>query len=194
MNLADPPLFRMQDSPTCGKEIMLLQYLNEHYTTEIVSGVLVPLLTQDSPISLRALDWTVVNWSKQFNVVCSSIVPGKMTNIYRAYQSSLSFWKRKYFDPFRRKHPIEFTCGGVLYKSTLGQANFALFTYNTGIFSYVMSHIDEIEENMNSISRALREEKRISQKHGIHRKRRPLTLTTSHHACIVYETPMRVTV
>ena len=73
-------------------------------------------MTQSSPISLRALDWAVVNWSKQHNIVCTSIVPGQMVNIHHSYRSALKYWKRRLFDPFRRRSRITVTIDGETLK------------------------------------------------------------------------------
>ena len=86
-----------------ARERALLRHLEREYTPELVREVLRPLVTQTSPVSLRALDWAVVNWSKQHNVVCSSRVPGEMTNVHHSYRTTLAYWKRKLFDPFRRR-------------------------------------------------------------------------------------------
>ena len=86
-----------------ARERALLRHLEREYTPELVRDVLRPLVTQTSPVSLRALDWAVVNWSKQHNVVCAAPAPGVMTNVHHAYRTSLAYWKRRLFDPFRRR-------------------------------------------------------------------------------------------
>ena len=149
-----------------GKELSLLKRLNRDYTNEILKNVLIPLITQTSPVSLRALDWAVVNWSKQHNVVCSSTVPGQMTNVHFAYRGALTYWKRRLFDPFRRRDRITLMFDGDKYETTLGQANFSLFTYQTGILAYVISHIDEIENDMNKVSRRQKRERIDAHRRG----------------------------
>ena len=49
------------------REKVLIKKLDREYTNEIAEQVLLPLLDHTSPVSLRALDWAVVNWSKQHN-------------------------------------------------------------------------------------------------------------------------------
>ena len=175
-----------------GKERVLLARLNKEYSEESICDVLLPLITQTSPVSLRALDWAVVNWSKQNNVVCSSIVPGQMTNIHHAYRTALAYWKRRLFDPFRRRDRITLTIYGKEYETTLGQANFALFTYETGILAYVIGHIDDIEDDMNRVSRRQKKERTEANRRGISRKRKELT-EANKNMCFAYDAPMRVT-
>lgn len=174
------------------REGALLDRLEREYTPQIYRDVLEPLLTRSSPVSLRALDWTVVNWSKQHNVVCSSMTPGQMTNIHYAYRSTLSYWKRRLFDPFRRRARIQVTIGSNVYDTTLGQANFALWTYQTGVLSYVLSHIELIEADMNRVSKRHKKDRADAAKNGVRRKRS--ALTKGHNVgCVAYPAPMTVT-
>jgi len=170
------------------KERILLERLEREYTPQILRDVLLPLVTQTSPVSLRALDWAVVNWSKKHNVICSSTVPGRMTNIHHEYSTALSFWKRLLFDPFRRRSRIGVNIDGTVYETTLGQANFALWTYKTGVLAYVLSHLDDIEDDMNRVYRRQKRERSEAAKCGERRKRSPLT-RTSDSCCIAYVLP-----
>ena len=137
------------------REASLLTRLEAEYTPELVTDVLAPLVTQTCPVSLRCLDWAVTNWrcarsarheehthtltshpvcrSKQHNVVCSSSVPGQVTNVHHAYRTALTFWTRKLFDPFRRRARIGVRLAdGTVLDTTLGQANFALWCARLG--------------------------------------------------------------
>ena len=182
--------FLVDEGDLSSRERALLAHLRREYTDAIARDVLLPLLSQTAPVSLRALDWTVVNWSKQHNIVCSSIVPGQMTNIHHAYRATLAFWKRRLFDPFRRRRRIRISVDGQEWETTLGQANFALFTYQTGILSYVIGHIDAIEADMNRISRRQKRERYEARKQGVKRPRRELTAPAG-PLCVAYRAPYR---
>lgn len=174
------------------REMFLLRYLEQNYTPDIATNVLKPIVTKTSPVSQRALDWTVVNWSKQHNVVCTSTVPGQRTNVHHAYRTTLSFWKRKLFDPFRRRERIKVLIDGEMYETTLGQANFALFAYRTGIYAYALFHIDAIEADMNRVAARQKQERRDARKNGTRRKRSELT-NAPPTMCVAYTAPTRVT-
>ena len=149
-------MFLVDNVQTGKRQKMLHRRLEREYTEGMLESVLLPLVTQTSLVALRALDWAVVNWSKKYNVICSSSIPGQMTNIHNSYRTTLSFWKRRLFDPFRRRSRIKVRIGGKEYETTLGQANFALWTYKTGVLSYVLNHIESIESHMNSVSKEQR--------------------------------------
>lgn len=174
-----------------GKERQLLATLQREYTEDLVRTVLVPFVTQTSLVSLRVLDWAVVNWSKQYNIVCSSLTPGVMTNVHHAYRSYLQHWKRRLFDPFRRRHRIEFAVDGARYATTLGQANFALWAYKTGVLRYVMSHRDAIQDNMDAVTRRQRRIKSQHRERGTASKRTELT-HSGNNTCVAYYAPIRI--
>lgn len=124
-------LFDVDRAALSRRELLLLRRLENEYTPALLRDVLKPLITQTSPVSLRALDWCVTNWAKQHNVVCSGAVPGAITNVHHAYRTTLAFWKRKLFDPFRRRLRVAVRIDGEVHETTLGQANFALWSYTT---------------------------------------------------------------
>lgn len=173
------------------REILLLDRLEREYTTELLTDVLLPLVTQTSPVSLRALDWAVVNWSKKHNIICSSMSPGHMTNIHHSYRKTLSYWKRRLFDPFRRRTRINVKINGEMYETTLGQANFALWSYKTGVLSYVLGHIDAIEADMNHVSKKNKRERNDAVRRGVRRKRTELTRAQG-AVCVAYNAPSTV--
>ena len=184
-------MFLVDRSRLNGRELRLLRQLQRDYTPDLAVRVLKPLLTQDSPVSLRVLDWAVVNWSKQHNVVCSSLTPGEMTNVHHAYRTALAYWKRKLFDPFRRRGRVGVRIEGEVHETTLGQANFMLFCYRTGILAYVLGHIDAIEADMNRVAQKQKRDRSEAARTGTKRKRQELTSGPG-TVCVAYRAPVRV--
>lgn len=184
-------MFVVNDGCLTRRERFLLQKLQREYTNELFVSVLLPFLNQTSPISLRALDWAVVNWSKKYNVICSSAFPGRMTNIHQAYRKTLTYWKRRLFDPFRRRARIVVRIEEREYETTLGQANFTLWAYRTGVLSYVLGHIESIETDMNEVSRRSKRSKSEAARSGLPRRREELT-KSPRAVCFAYNNPSRV--
>lgn len=180
--------FHVDERTLVGRESTLLKRLQREYTADIAKTVLMPLMTQTSPVSLRALDWAVVNWSKQHNIVCASIVPGQMTNIHNSYRTALKYWKRRLFDPFRRRDRVTVRIDGEDHDTTLGQANFALWTYKTGVLNYVITNIDLIETDMNRISQRQKKLRREAKRDGNVHKRGELTKRNT-SLCVAYRAP-----
>ena len=173
------------------REAFLFSRLQREYTEEMLRCVLLPLVQQTSPVSLRALDWACVNWSKENNVVCASQTPGQWTNVHQSYLAHLAHWRRRLFDPFRRRARLEVIVDGVSYETTLGQANFALWVYQSGVFAWVLGHLDQVETHMNEITRRQKRARRDAMRDGVRRKRVELTSTTT-SPCVAYADLERV--
>lgn len=184
-------LFVVDRSKLQRRELTLLHRLEREYSEQLARDVLLPLVTQTSAVSLRALDWAVTNWSKQHNVVCSSSVPGQLTNVHHSYRATLGFWKRKLFDPFRRRNRVVLRLDGHEYETTLGQANFALWTYKSGVLAYVLGHVDAIEEHMNHAAQKHKLARKEAAQRGVRHKRAELTAAPG-SMCVAFETPCRV--
>lgn len=184
--------FDVDRTTLTAREVTVLKLLEAQYTPQIANEVLVPLITQESPVSLRILDWCVTNWSKKHNVMCASQVPGKFVNIHHSYRSMLSFWRRKLFDPFRRRTRVLLRIEDREYETTLGQANFALWAHQTGVMAYVVSHLAEIERDMNAVSGTQKRVRRETyMREGKASKRKELT-SAPRSLCVAYLTHSRV--
>jgi hypothetical protein len=174
------------------REQSLLYMLEREYTPTLARSILVPLIEQTSPVSLRALDWAVVNWSKQHNVVCASASEGQMTNVHHSYRCALGHWKRRLFDPFRRRARVRMVLDAdEEFETTLGQANFVIWTYKTGVLNYVAGHLDEIERDMNTVSQRQKRLRRETRKCGGRHRRGELTQRTT-ALCVAYMAPERI--
>ena len=81
--------------------------------------------------------------------------------------------------------------GDELYATTLGQANFALFAYRSGVLSYAIGHIDAIEADMNAVSQAQKRQRKEASRNGVRHKRMELTAAPA-SMCVAYAAPCRV--
>ena len=147
------------------------------------------MIDAKSSISLRAIDWAVVNWSKKHNVMCHPIDKRKtaLVNVHQSYKTMLSRWKRKLFDPFRRRARVTVVVDGVAYETTFGQLNFVVWLYTNGIYSYVHRHIEDIEHDMITVLHSNRQRRNQNP----NRKRTELTKTPS-STCVAFLAPQKI--
>ena len=145
----------------CKKKIYTLEKIQDYFSAEKLRTVLLPIITKDGGLSLRALDWLVTNYAKKFPVIYNIKPPNcpeVIVNIYRSYKSWLWNHKRKNFDPFRRGKRIYFhmdtpttaePCGikPVMYESTVGQLNFFFWASRYGVLDYAQFNIKSIEKD-----------------------------------------------
>lgn len=161
----------------------LLPYFSEERLTKIV----VPIISVNARISLRALDWFVINFAKKHKITLITI-NGKIFNVYNNYRSWLRYWKRDLFDAFRRGPRIYFEFKDYSYSTTPAQLNFLYWCETTAALSYADRHLSEIELDM---TQRINECKYEKVKSDGKRKRSELS-----HApiikCMVYNVPVKI--
>ena len=179
-------VFQVSEGDLGLRESHALRVLRKGYTLAAARVALVPLIQQSGPVSLRTLDWCCTNWSKQCNAVCPD-ASCAMTNIHHSYRNMLGYWKRRLFDPFRRRNRIVVTVGGVDYHTTLGQANFALWTYTSGVLEYTVRYAAEINRQMNHVSFVQKQRRKDARQRGCRHRRTELTPSPK-LTCVAYVT------
>ena len=101
------------------------------------------VLSGQSPLSLRIIDWFVTNYAKKYN---SSFVTSRKKHIivYLAYKSHLKAYSKKMFDPFCRSKRIKFQG----FDTTVGQLNFFEWVITDEILEYIEANRDKIHADM----------------------------------------------
>tara|TARA_B100001741_G_scaffold93224_1_gene76479 strand:+ start:2669 stop:3277 length:609 start_codon:yes stop_codon:yes gene_type:complete len=167
------------------RQLTIMHRISPALENGVIDQHLVPLITQHSEISLRALDWLVTNYSKKYNIVCKT-KNGTLFNIYHGYKTALSHFRRRNFDPFRRRQRITLTSNGNNYETTVGQCNFVHWAYQYGVLAYAIEHANVIEKDMNMASFANKTERKNQIERGIPHRRRELSKAPS-TKCSVYK-------
>ena len=160
------------------------------FDNESFADTLLPLISQSSSISLRVLDWLVTNYAKKHNIVCRS-GEAPMFNIYYGYKAALTHYRRKHFDPFRRRSRIFVLLDGIYHETTVGQCNFVHWADRNGVIKFASLHVEEIETDMNQRAMQIKEEARRYRSLGQHRKRSELSQTPP-SKCLVFSVPSAV--
>ena len=174
------------------RQISIMQRIVGFYTDAIITDILVPLVNQECGISLRALDWLVTNYSKKHNIVCKAR-NNNLFNIYHGYKVALSHFRRRNFDPFRRRSRIEVHMNdGIVCESTVGQCNFLHWAYSNGVLTYAIENAKAIETDMNSASAMHKAERRIQKASGVPHRRKELSRAPK-SKCSVYQIETNVT-
>lgn len=116
---------------------------------------MIDIINGNSSISLRVLDWFVTKYSKK-RVDCGQTKESEVFDIRISYKSQLKAYKKRYFDPFRRRkkfiyyfneknNKTEETC----VETTIGQLNFFKWAISNDIINYVETNIGQITKAMN---------------------------------------------
>jgi len=150
-----------------SKEELLKIKLVEFYKESQNLNILLPIILQQTKISLRSLDWFVTNYCKKYNINYLLTKNGdtKMYFPFKSYKSQLKAYSKKFCDPFCRRERVVFDYhNNVIINfnpniklghkeyiiTTIGQLNFFRFAIQDNIINYAMEHITDIENDMNS--------------------------------------------
>ena len=182
--------FGIHPSITQRQKNILVRLL-PFYTEDHITSILIPVVSQSSQISLRSLDWLVTNFAKKHNIVCHA-KNGSLFNIYHSYKISLTHFRRRNFDPFRRRQRINIRMSDdTLIETTVGQVNFLHWAHINGVLEYAMNHSDAIEQDMNSAANLQKIEKRKCSS-GISSTRRRELSKAPKSKCSVYQVDTQV--
>lgn len=133
-----------------GKHDVLLKSLEKFYDDPAIFDIFKNVVTGQTRMSLRVLDWLVTNYSKKKNVVYTARVGDRDVafNLFLEYKSALKGFSKRLMDPFCRRGRVCFK--GV--ETTCGQLNFFRWAITHGVLDYATQHHDDIEQDMlNSI-------------------------------------------
>ena len=148
-----------------SKDELLRSKLLDFYKDRSNLDILLPIILQQTRLSLRSLDWFVTNYCKKYNI--SYLLerdPPVMYFPFKSYKSQLKAYSKKFCDPFCRRERVLFDYQSntiVDFKPTLkishkdyiittiGQLNFFRFAIQDSIIKYAIENISDIENDMN---------------------------------------------
>ena len=158
---------KINDDILSSKSALIKIKLLDFYKIPENLNILLPIILQQTRLSLRSLDWFVTNFSKKHNT--NYILLKNNENIvyfpFKSYKSQLKAYSKKYCDPFCRRERIifDYQNNSILdFKSnmkihhkeyiitTIGQLNFFKFAIQNNIINYAIENIIDIENDMNS--------------------------------------------
>jgi hypothetical protein len=125
-----------------SQEQWVLHRLEKFYAVQENLQKVQTVLSGQSVLSLRLIDWFVTNYAKMHNV--SFVHQGKYQTVYLSYKSHLKAYSKKMFDPFCRCRRIKFA--GM--DTTVGQLNFFQWIISDGILDHMYAHREEIHKDM----------------------------------------------
>lgn len=110
---------------------------------------MIDIVNSDSPISLRILDWFVTRYSDRKKILLN--VNDTVVDVHISYKAQLKSYKKKYFDPFKRREKFNYYFKGVNKNihTTIGQLNFFRWALENGIITYVENNYEIVSKEMN---------------------------------------------
>jgi len=133
---------------------LLLNNLMDFYKKEDNLNKMLKIITGESKISLRIVDWFATNYAKK-NFTLYNIEDSNGNNrrfkVYVDYKLKLKAYSKARFDPFCRWERISIpykddTC----IETTIGQLNFFKWCLENKVIHYIEENYDTIEKDMNN--------------------------------------------
>jgi hypothetical protein len=156
---------------------------------------LVPRLNRTHPVSLRLLDWFVVDYAREKDVAYRCYVPlcKREINVvvHQLYSTLRDRWRRRRFDCFRRRHRVYFDLDGGTYSTTVAQLHFFFISRMYGFLDYAAEHLGEIEEHMKRTLTATQAAKQTAKQEKRKYSRQPL-VKKAHPRVFVSDTPYKL--
>lgn len=127
---------------------------------------MVDIIEKNSDISLRILDWFVTKYTKKkINIIIDNEEVREF-DVHISYKGQLKSFKKKIFDPFKRKEPCKFNFAWdpedptKKVTTTLAQLNFFKWAITNKIIDYVEANLIQITKAMNQSNKDDRKKKR----------------------------------
>ena len=134
---------------------LLLNNLIEFYRNEDNLHRMLKIITGESRISLRIVDWFATNYAKKhytlYNIEETDNNVERRFKVYVDYKLKLKAYSKKRFDPFCRWDRISIPYKGDKYiETTIGQLNFFKWALENKVIDYIDENYETIEEDMNT--------------------------------------------
>ena len=159
---------------------LLLNKLMGYYNKNDNLNKILTIINGENKMSLRLIDWFVTNYAKKYYVVYDIIIKGQPQRfkVYTDYKLKLKAYSKKRFDPFCRWDRITIPYDeDNNIQTTIGQLNFFKWVLESNILSYIETHFDLIEKDMNRRNSTSKRKDKINKK--TRKKREELSISAS---------------
>ena len=172
---------------------LLLNNLIEFYKHDNNLDNMLKIITGESKISLRIVDWFATNYAKKYYTLYDIELPDKKTEnsdqtsakvvkrfkVYIDYKLKLKAYSKQRFDPFCRWERISIPYkNGTFIETTIGQLNFFKWAIENKIIKFIEENYDEIVQDMNSRN-STSKRKELVDNSKTRKKREELSISAS---------------
>ena len=182
----------MNNSSYTTQNDLLLKNLIIFYDTDLNGSFnvnnnldkMIRIITGESKISLRIVDWFATNYAKKyytlFTIEQSNDNISRRFKVYDDYKLKLKAYSKKRFDPFCRwdRISIPYTKGKFI-ETTIGQLNFFKWALENKVIEYVEQNYDTIEKDMNSRNSTSKRKETLVDNSKTRKKREELSISAT---------------
>jgi hypothetical protein len=158
---------------------LLLNNLMDFYKNEEYLNKMLKIITGESNVSLRIVDWFSTNFAKKYYTTFM-IDDQRRFKVYVDYKLKLKAYSKKRFDPFCRWDRISVPYkNGTFIETTIGQLNFFKWALENKVIDYLEEHYETIENDMNSRNSTSKRKETITDNSKTRKKREELSVSAS---------------
>jgi hypothetical protein len=162
---------------------LLLNNLMEFYNNDAILTRMLKIITGESKISLRIVDWFVTNYAKKnFTLYDFENQNGEKIRfkVYFDYKLKLKAYSKKRLDPFCRWERISIPYkNNSFIETTIGQLNFFKWAIENKVIDYIEDNYDIIEKDMNNRNSTSKRKEAIIDNSKTRKKREELSISAS---------------
>ena len=162
---------------------LLLNNLMEFYKNEEYLSKMLKIITGESKISLRIVDWFATNYAKKFwtlYTINDNLNKQIRFKVYQDYKLKLKAYSKKRFDPFCRWERISVPYkSGTCIETTIGQLNFFKWAIENRVIDYIDENYETIEKDMNSRNSTSKRKEAILDNSKTRKKREELSISAT---------------
>jgi hypothetical protein len=162
---------------------LLLNNLMEFYKTGDNMERMLKIITGESKISLRIVDWFATNYAKKYYTLYTIDETEnnveRRFKVYVDYKLKLKAYSKKRFDPFCRWDRISIPYKENSYiETTIGQLNFFKWALENEVVDFIDKNYDVIEKDMNNRN-STSKKKEIVDNSKTRKKREELSISAT---------------
>ena len=165
---------------------LLLKNLLVFYNTEENDNLdnMLRIITGESKISLRIVDWFATNYAKKFYTLYTIDQTidnvARRFKVYDDYKLKLKAYSKRRFDPFCRWDRISIPYkNGSFIETTIGQLNFFKWALENKVVDYIGENYETIEKDMNSRNSTSKRKEMVVDNSKTRKKREELSISAT---------------
>lgn len=158
--------------------------VNGEYNKDNNLDKMLKIITGESRISLRIVDWFATNYAKK-NYTLYTIEQTidnvcRRFKVYDDYKLKLKAYSKKRFDPFCRWERISIPyTNGKFIETTIGQLNFFKWALENKVVDYIEGNYETIEKDMNSRNSTSKRKELVIDNTKTRKKREELSVSAT---------------
>jgi hypothetical protein len=161
---------------------LLLNNLLDFYKDHSLLEKMLKIITGESKISLRIVDWFATNYAKKYYTTYMIDDPTycRRFKVYVDYKLKLKAYSKKRFDPFCRWERISIPYkDGTCIETTIGQLNFFKWALENRVVDFIEENYEMIEKDMNNRNSTSKRKETPGENSKTRKKREELSISAS---------------